>query len=216
MRPIVPSLSFINWKYLMPQAITIGDALFTKTQQKVIGLLFQRPDRTFYLNEIVRLAGIGKGTVKRELEKMTAAKLLTVKHIGNQKHYQANSAAPVYNELIAITRKTFGIADVIRQTLEPIKESIEFAFIYGSIAKATDTAKSDIDLMIIGKNLAYANIMNLLIFVEKELQRTINPSIYSLSDFNNKLQQGNSFLTRILQQEKIIIMGSENVIRKIG
>ncbi len=200
----------------MPQAITIGDALFTKTQQKVIGLLFQRPDRTFYLNEIVRLAGIGKGTVKRELEKMTAAKLLTVKHIGNQKHYQANSAAPVYNELIAITRKTFGIADVIRQTLEPIKESIEFAFIYGSIAKATDTAKSDIDLMIIGKNLAYANIMNLLIFVEKELQRTINPSIYSLSDFNNKLQQGNSFLTRILQQEKIIIMGSENVIRKIG
>ncbi len=200
----------------MPQAITIGDALFTKTQQKVIGLLFQRPDRTFYLNEIVRLAGIGKGTVTRELEKMTAAKLLTVKHIGNQKHYQANSAAPVYNELIAITRKTFGIADVIRQTLEPIKESIEFAFIYGSIAKATDTAKSDIDLMIIGKNLAYANIMNLLIFVEKELQRTINPSIYSLSDFNNKLQQGNSFLTRILQQEKIIIMGSENVIRKIG
>ncbi|RKZ85309.1 MAG: transcriptional regulator, partial [Candidatus Parabeggiatoa sp. nov. 3] len=105
----------------MPQTITIGDALFTKTQQKIMGLLFQKPDTTFYLNEIVRLAGIGKGTIKRELEKMTAAGLLTVKPIGNQKHYQANSSAPVYNELIAITRKTFGIADVIRQTLEPIK-----------------------------------------------------------------------------------------------
>lgn len=200
----------------MPQAITIGDALFTKTQQKVIGLLFRKPDTTFYFNEIVRLAGIGKGTVKRELEKLTAADLLTVKRIGNQKHYQANSSAPVYNELIAITRKTFGIADVIRQTLEPIKKSIEFAFIYGSIAKATDTARSDIDIMIIGNDLAYANIMNLLILAEKELQRTINPNIYSLSDFNNKLQQKNSFLTRILQQKKIIIMGSENVIRKIG
>ncbi|HIE02214.1 MAG TPA: transcriptional regulator [Thiotrichaceae bacterium] len=201
----------------MRQTISIGDALFTKTQQKIMGLLFQKPDTTFYLNEIVRLAGIGKGTIKRELEKMTAAGLLTVKPIGNQKHYQANSSAPVYNELIAITRKTFGIADVIRQTLEPIKESIVFAFIYGSIAKATDTQKSDTDLMIIvGNDLAYADIMNLLMPAESELQRAINPSIYLLSDFNEKLQQGNSFLTRIVQQEKIIIMGSENVIRKIG
>jgi uncharacterized protein len=200
----------------MPQTITISDALFTKTQQKIMGLLFQKPDTTFYLNQIVRQAGIGKGTIKRELEKMTAAGLLTVKPIGNQKHYQANSSAPVYNELIAITRKTFGIADVIRQTLGPLKESIELAFIYGSIAKATDTAKSDIDLMIIGNDLVYADIMNLLIPAEIELQRAINPSIYLTQDFNDKLQQGNSFLTRIITQEKIIIMGSENVIRKIG
>jgi predicted nucleotidyltransferase len=201
---------------MMPQTITIGDALFTKTQQKIMGLVFQKPDTTFYLNQIVRQAGIGKGTIKRELSKMTAAGLLTVKHIGNQTHYQANSSAPVYNELIAITRKTFGIADVIRQSLEPIKESIEFAFIYGSIAKATDTGSSDIDLMIIGNDLAYADIMNLLIHAETELQRAINPSIYNFSDFNEKLQQGNSFLTRIANQEKIIIMGNDNVIRKIG
>ena len=200
----------------MPQTITIGDALFTKTQQKILCLLFQKPDTTFYLNEIVRLAGIGKGTIKRELDKMTAANLLTIKHIGNQKHYQANSSAPVYSELIAITRKTFGIANVIRQSLEPIRESINFAFIYGSIAKATDTARSDTDLMIIGNDLAYADIMNLLIPAETELQRAISPSIYLLSDFNDKLQQGNRFLTRILQQEKIVIMGKENVIRKIG
>lgn len=181
-----------------------------------MGLLFQKPDTTFYLNQIVRQAGIGKGTIKRELEKMTTAGLLTVKHIGNQKHYQANSSAPIYHELVAITRKTFGLADVIRQTLEPIKESIEFAFIYGSIAKATDTASSDIDLMIIGNNLAYADIMNFLIPTETELQRTINPSIYNSSDFNDKLQQGNSFITRIITQEKIILMGSEDVIRKVG
>ena len=87
---------------------------------------------------------------------------------------------------------------------------------YGSIAKATDTRSSDTDLMIIGNDLAYADIMNLLIPAETELQRAINPSIYNFSDFNEKLQQGNSFLTRILNQEKIILMGSENVIRKIG
>jgi predicted nucleotidyltransferase len=201
----------------MLQTITIGDALFTKTQQKIMGLLFQKPDATFYLNEIVRLAGIGKGTIKRELDKMTAASLLTIKYIGNQKHYQANSSAPVYGELVAITRKTVGYASVIRQSLEPIKVFIDFAFIYGSIAKATDTARSDIDLMIIvSSDLAYADVMSLLIPAETELQRAINPSIYLLSVFNDKLQQGSSFLRRILQQEKIIVMGSEDVIRKIG
>jgi len=200
----------------MPPTITIGDALFSKTQQKIMSLLFQKPDATFYLNQIVRQAGMGKGTIKRELEKMTAAGLLTVKSIGNQKHYQANSSTPIYHELVAITRKTFGIAEVIRQTLDPFKESIECAFIYGSIAKATDTAKSDTDLMIIGHDLAYADIMGLLFSAESQLQRTINPTIYNSSDFNLKLQQGNSFLTRIVHQEKIIIMGSEHVIRKIG
>jgi len=89
----------------MPQTITIGDALFTKTQQKLLCLLFQKPDTTFYLNEIVRLAGIGKGTIKRELDKMTAASLLTIKHIGNQKHYQANSSAPIYNECVPLLAK---------------------------------------------------------------------------------------------------------------
>lgn len=200
----------------MQQTSTIADSLFTKTQQKVMGLLFRKPDATFYLNQIVRLAGMGKGTIKRELEKMTKAGLLTVKRIGNQNHYQANPASPVYNELVSITRKTFGIADVVQQALQPIKDSIQYSFVYGSIAKGTDTAKSDIDLLIVGDDLAYADIMTLLIPVEEELQRPINPSIYSLKEFEEKLRKNNSFITRILDQEKINIIGDFDGIRKTG
>ncbi|MEE9327446.1 MAG: nucleotidyltransferase domain-containing protein [Cocleimonas sp.] len=202
----------------MLQATTIADSLFTKTQQKVMGLLFRKPDTSFYLNEIVRLADMGKGTIKRELEKMTQAGLLTVKRIGNQTHYQANPASPVYDELISISRKTFGLADVIRQALQTdssflADDSIQYAFIYGSIAKGEDTAQSDIDLMIIGDGLAYTDMMNLLIPIEKELQRPINPSIYTLEDFKNKLNENNSFITRVLEQEKINVIGDTNAIR---
>lgn len=195
---------------------TLADSLFTKSQQKVMGLLFRKPDASFYLNEIVRLADMGKGTIKRELEKMTKAGLLTVKRIGNQNHYQANPASPIYDELISITRKTFGIADVIQQSLLPIKDSIQFAFVYGSIAKGTDTAKSDVDLMIIGNELAYADIMTLLIPVEKELQRPINPSIYSMQEFNQKLSKQSSFISRVMQQEKINIIGDVDATGKVG
>ncbi len=198
----------------MLQATTIADSLFTKTQQKVLGLLFRKPDESLYLNEIVRLAGMGKGTIKRELEKMTQAGLLTLKRIGNQNHYQANSSSPVYDELISITRKTFGISDVIEQALQPVKNDIQFAFIYGSIAKGTDTAKSDIDLMIVGDDLGYSEMMNLLIPVEAELQRPINPSIYSLQDLNKKIEDENHFILRVLEQQKINIIGNANAIRE--
>lgn len=198
----------------MLKTTTIADSLFTKTQQKVLGLLFRKPDQTFYLNEIVRLAGMGKGTIRRELEKMTQAGLLTIKRIGNQNHYQANASSPVYSELISITRKTFGISDIIEQALHPVKSSIQFAFIYGSIAKGTDTAKSDIDLMIVGEDLGYSEMMNLLIPVEAELQRPINPSIYSLQDFNKKIEDKNHFIIRVLEQEKMNLIGDANAIRE--
>lgn len=193
----------------MLQTSPIADALFTKTQQKVLGLLFAHPDTSYYLNEIVRLAGMGKGTIKRELEKMSSTGLLTLKRVGNQTHYQASPQSPIYNELVSISRKTFGLADVVRQALRA-NETIQHAFIYGSIAIKEDTAKSDIDLMIIGDDLAYTDLMNLLIPIEKELQRPINPSIYSLEEFKQKLEQKNSFIARVMQREKIHIIGDIN------
>jgi predicted nucleotidyltransferase len=196
------------------QQKSIGDALFTKTQQKVLGLLYGCPDETFYMNEIVRLANIGRGTIKRELESMQAAELLTVTRIGNQNHYQANRDCPVYTELLGIVRKTFGIADVLHLVLEPVLDRVVFSFIYGSIAKGTERGKSDIDLMLIGNDLSYAEIMELLLSAEEQLGRPINPTVYSVDDFRKKTKQGNSFLIRLMEQPKIVLKGSEDDVRE--
>ncbi len=193
---------------------SISDALFSKTQQKVLGLLFGRPDETFYLNEIVRIAGIGKGTIKRELEKMQAAGLVTVTHIGNQNHYQANATCPVYDELLAIVRKTFGIADVLKSALTILDDQIDYAFVYGSIAKGNATVKSDIDLMIIADGLALADIMSVLLAAEASLGRTINPSLYELAEYKSRWQEGNAFITRVMEQPKLWIKGDEHGIRE--
>ncbi len=192
----------------------LGDALYTTTQQKVLGLLYTQPEKSFYTKEILRLTGMGVATIKRELDRMVAAGILTLTKIGNQHHYQANSECPIYGELLSIVRKTFGIADVVQNALIPIKDSIAYAFVYGSIAKGTDKAKSDIDLMLIGNNLNYGDVMDLLIPVEGKLGRPINPTIYSVRDFRKKLDQENVFLTRVMKQKKIIVMGSEDDIRK--
>lgn len=188
-------------------AISIGDALFTKTQKKVLGLLFGKPDKSFYTNEIMRWASMGRGTVGRELDKLVSAGLLTATREGNQKYYQANENSPIYKELVGIVKKTFGVADIIRESLKPFENNIELAFIYGSVAKGGDTQSSDIDLMLVGKELHYGDIVEVLIPQEESLQRTINPTIYNQKDFLEKISDGSSFVTRVMEQPKIIIKG---------
>jgi len=197
------------------QETSIGDALFTKTQQRVLGLLFGKPDKSFYTNEIMRWAAIGRGTVSRELDRLVSAGLISITKEGNQNHYQANENSPIYKELVSIVKKSFGVADQIKEVLAPLDNNIEVAFIYGSISKGTATEFSDIDLMIIGNELNYGLVMEALMPLEDSLQRTINPTIYEVKDFIVKLKEGNSFITRVMDQPKIMIKGSEDGIREI-
>jgi len=184
------------------------EALFTKTQRQVLGLLYGNPARSYYSKEIVRLAGVGSGTVLRELEKLAKAGLLTIEKIGNQKHFRANPKSPIFAELCGIVVKTFGVADVLCSALEKCRGEIVTAFIYGSIARGTDQAGSDIDLMIVTDELGYADVMTAVAEAESRLGRTVNPTIYGVAEFGNKLANDRSFVSRVVEQPKIFLIGS--------
>src|SRR5829696_3193985 len=147
---------------MKPKKQTLSNTLFSKARQGVLGLLYTRPDSDFHTNEIIRSTHTGSGAVQRELKHLTTVGLLIVNQVGNQKRYRANQHTPFYFELRSLIIKTFGLADILRDTLEPLRKQIDIAFIYGSIAKQEDTADSDIDLMLIGKNLTYADIFHLI------------------------------------------------------
>ena len=123
--------------------ISISDVLFSGVQQRVLRILFGQPDRSFYTNEIAKLGKTGRGSLQRELERMTAAGLITMTVIGRQKHYQANRDSFVFNEIRSITQKSFGLADVLRKALSSCGAAIRYAFIYGSVARGTDTAAAE-------------------------------------------------------------------------
>ena len=186
----------------------IADALFSKTQQQLLRLFFGQPERSFYTQELVRLVGMGIGTVQRELARLTQAGLLVQTQQGNQKHYQANPACPVFTDLRAIVAKTFGVADVLKQALVPYANQLVLTFVYGSVAKGEATADSDIDLMVVGDDVAYAQLMEGLVAVEEQLGRTVNPTVYGVDEFRRKLAKGNAFLQRVMQQPTILIKGS--------
>ena len=185
----------------------LADALLTKTQQKVLQLLYGRPDRSFYTKEILRLTGMGVHTIKRELDRMTAAGILTRTQLGNQIHFQANPSCPLYDELVSIVKKTVGVGDVLREALASVAGDILLAFVYGSIAKGSERAESDIDLLIVANRLNYIELTGLLLPAQEKLKRPINPTVYTQTEFEKKLKQGNHFLKKVLVQEIIPIIG---------
>ena len=189
-------------------ALGIGDALFTKAQQKVLALFYGQPERSFYLNEVVRIADMGRGVISRELNKLTQAGLLVVSKQGNQNHYQANAESPIFNELVNIVKKTFGITGVLQVALASLLPKIEQAFIYGSVAKGEEHAGSDVDVMLVGDDLSYSEVMELLDPVEQQLQRTVNPTLYSPAEFEQRLAEGHNFLTKVMALPRIDLLSS--------
>ena len=190
------------------QTYSLADALFTSTQQRIFALLYGQPDRSFYLTEIVRLAEMGRGGVQRELLRLEQTGLVTTKNIGNQKHYQANPDTPVYQELTSIVRKTVGLKQPLMQALEPVKKKISLAFVYGSIAKGTDTSNSDIDLMIVSDQLGLEDVFMLLAPLEEKLGRQVNPTLYNNSEYAEKKNKRNSFLGKVLASPVIELIGA--------
>jgi len=188
------------------------DALFTSTQKKVIGLLFGNPGRKFFATEIIRLADAGSGAAQRELKALTEAGLVSIENQGKQKYYQANRTSAIFEELRSIIMKTVGITEPLKKALKSIQEDIDLAFVYGSIAKGTDTATSDIDILIVSDKLSLSEIYEALEKTENTLGRKINPTLYTPTEFSKRIQNKNSFIEKVLASEYILLVGDTNVI----
>jgi predicted nucleotidyltransferase len=189
---------------------SLADALFTTTQQRLLALLFGQASRSFFASELIALTGSGSGAVQRELKRLASSGLVTVRRIGKQKHYQANPDCPVFAELCSLARKTVAMVEPIRRALEPLADGIELALLYGSMVKGTDTAGSDIDLLLVADDLTLETLYGALAPVESVLDRRISPTLYTRTEFETRRTAGNAFLNRVFEGEHLVLIGNEN------
>lgn len=190
----------------------LSDALFSNVQQRVLGLIFGQPERSFYTSEIVRTLNSGTGAVGRELHRLESSGLVSTHRIGNQKHYRANPDSPIFGELQSLVLKTVGLAGPLADALRPYAAKMLAAFVFGSVAKGSDTASSDIDLLVIGDGLDYSDLYTALHGAESKLHRKVNPLFLTRGDWQRKLSRKDSFVQRISTQPKIFIVGSERAL----
>jgi len=193
---------------------SLSSVLFNKTRRGLLALLYGRTDESFYVNQIMQSLGSGSGAVQRELRLMTESGIVLRTRTGNMVYYQANAKCPIFNELKNIVRKTFGVADIIRESLATAADKIRVAFIFGSVAGSTDNRASDIDIMIIG-DITFDEVSSAVSQAEETIQREINPVVYPVAEFRRKIKDNQHFLKTVLEDEKIFIIGDDGEFAKL-
>ena len=206
----------INSLIVLIFGMTLASALFTDSQSRLFSWLFGQPQRAYHLNELRRLTGLGSASLQRELNRLAEAGLVDALAVGNMRRFQANSQSPVYAELVALTRKTLGTVPVLRDALVSLQPALQAAWVYGSVAKQTDTANSDIDVMLVGNGLLLGQVLTCLEPAEAQLGRKINPSCYSPQEFERRRAEPDSFVNRVLSQPILALLGEAGNAGKAG
>jgi hypothetical protein len=192
---------------IIMQGKSLWNALFTRTQRQVLSLLFGYPERSFYANEIVRLAGVGTGSVQRELIRLNGAGLLTISKVGNQKHYQANRHSPIYSELHSIVLKTFGALDQLRKAVNALPGEVSLSMIYGPDIQPDSPDAGDIHMLLISDDLEYSDVISGFTEMENRIGRTVHPLLLSAEEFQSMNKASDSTLTAVLGQPRILLKG---------
>jgi len=198
---------------IMPQSLST--VLFPGYRRRVLGLLLLHPEESLHGREVARRTGLPAGTLPRALKRLASVGLLTQEKRGNQTLYQANRQSPIFSELAGILRKTSGLADVLVNALALLSDKIEVAFIFGSVARGAETSGSDVDMFIIGA-VDFGAVVEALYPAQQQLAREINPKVYSVREWRNKLKEQQPFVMDVLAKPKIFVVGGDNELAELS
>ncbi len=183
--------------------------------QAILATLFGRPDEEFYLRELARVAATAASSLQRDLAALVGAGIVLRASRGHQVYFRANRACPVFNELRGLVVKTFGVADVLKLALQPLSDGIKAAFVYGSVARGEERAASDIDLLLVG-DASFGDVIEALATAQRKLGREINPTVFTPAEFADKAHEGNHFVTTVLAEKKLFLIGGENELESVA
>jgi predicted nucleotidyltransferase len=193
----------------------LAELLGSGLRAKIIGWLFTHPDEEFFVRQLEALLGEDSTNLSRELARLERLGILTCQPRGRQKHYRANPACPIHPELRSIASKTAGLTDILKELLKPLSAKIIVAFVYGSQARGTSQAASDVDLMVVGK-MGFGEVVAALQPAQEKLGREINPTVYSKVEFRAKLREGHHFVKSVMEGPKLFVIGDERELAGLG
>jgi hypothetical protein len=181
---------------------SVAQALFTKVQQKILGLLLGSPEQSFYQNEIIRFANMGKGSIVRELDNLVKSNIVLKSRRGNQVHYRANKEGIVFHELVSIVSKTLAREKLILEALVDISEYIEQAFIYGEISESHSNPQAVINLLVVSDRLTTGGLSNVLVPLEDILGSPFEFTILKKQQYAERITRREASLSKIMKQPR--------------
>ena len=198
----------------MVRKARVLDVLISKNKKQILAATLLQPERSWYLLELARHLSVRPSSLQRELRLLTESGILKRHQNGNRVYFQADRACPIHPELALILAKTVGVVDVLRESLHALRDRIDIAFVYGSVATSSERSTSDIDLMVIGAT-PLSDVAPVLRKTEEKLSRAINPTVYRPVEFRKRVQEGAHFLKTVLRQEKLFVIGTQGDLAKL-
>lgn len=187
--------------------MSVASAFLSDRQARLFAWLFGQPARSFHLSELRRLTGLGSASAQSELNRLTEAGLLISERVGNLRSFRANPHSAIYDELVSITHKTLGLVPALSDALTPLVPRLLAACVFGSVASLTDTAQSDVDVMLVGNGLTLGEVLEQLEPLEQQWGRKINPTMYSPPEFFKRRAEPDSFVNRVLSRPTLALVG---------
>jgi len=189
-------------------------SLFANNVLEVLAILFLNREEAIHQSKIVTLSGLRVIQVQRALQRLSEAGLIEEYQQGNMVYYKLEKNQPILTDLKNILYKTILISEPFKKAFEKFTKQISIAFIYGSFAKGTETAESDIDLFVVGE-VGLKQLSKLLSPIAKQLQREINPVIYPKAEFIIKVRKKDHFVTSVMHSRKLWLVGDDNELKKM-
>lgn len=183
--------------------------LLGETRTAILAALLTRPEQSLHLRELARITGLSPGALHRELTTLASYGVLQREGIGRQVHYRAAADCPLLPELSGLIRKTTGLMDVLRDALTAVDDRIDFAFVYGSMAKGSPHVHSDVDVMLVG-TLGFAEAVLALEPARAALRREVNPTVLGREQFERMLAEPGSFVAAVWKEPKLWLKGRKD------
>ena len=186
----------------------------SEARVRILSLFMLNPASEFYLREIARRLDLPPHAVTQETKRLTEIGLLKRERRGNNVYFYVNRDFPIFHELKAIILRTVGIGDRLREALAK-QGNIDVAFIYGSYAKNTESLESDVDVFIIG-DVPPRGLTSILAQIEEEIGRELNATVFTREEINRRMNNGDHFVSSVMSDRKIFLIGNEEVLRSIA
>jgi predicted nucleotidyltransferase len=199
----------------LPPSSLLEYLLGSRLRARLLGWLFSHPGERYFVRQLAGLLGEDSTNLSRELARLADLGLVTGSRDGQQKYFRINAEAPVFPELRGLVLKTSGLGDLIRESLQPLAGRVRVALVFGSFAAGKADAASDVDLLVVG-DVSLRELVEALSPIQNRLGREVNPVVYPVPEFREKLGQGHRFLSSVLEGPKLFLIGSPDELDRLA
>lgn len=197
----------------MTKSVLLSHFFTNQTLVDILLFFVLQPHEKAYLTQIMDATGKALIQVQRTLKRLIETGLIQKSTHYKRTYYQADLKHVAYEEIRNLIIKAKIFSDQLESDLKNIKDKIDYGFIYGSLAKGTNTLKSDIDIFLIG-NLTYESASPFLFNLSRELVQEVNAIIFTPQEFSKELKAKNVFISNVIQEQKIWLFGDKSEFEK--